>query len=164
MLDGLNPLRIRDRVNLVQQIDAVPRALERAGFDTWDRNFQSAYDLLLDPEQLFPPPQIRGKLTDIKIQGNELLLIFGARAAQPGLYKSGGNYMAFLGGQLRFGKLTMDNSDMVLIDTDTKDPFDFFLGHYKEQLAAGYSKNTLQDGLRVHMPDYGKLKVRRNKQ
>jgi len=121
-------------------------------------------DLLLDPEQLFPPPQIRGKLTDIKIQGNELLLIFGVRAAQPGLYKSGGNYMAFLGGQLRFGKLTMDNSDMVLIDTDTKDPFDFFLGHYKEQLAAGYSKNTLQDGLRVHMPDYGKLKVRRNKQ
>ena len=49
LLDGLNPLRIRDRVNLVQQIDAVPRALERAGFDTWDRNFQSAYDLLLDP-------------------------------------------------------------------------------------------------------------------
>jgi hypothetical protein len=49
LLDGLNPLRIRDRVNLVKQIDAVPRALERAGFDTWDRNFQSAYDLLLDP-------------------------------------------------------------------------------------------------------------------
>ncbi|MGE5734539.1 MAG: hypothetical protein ACM34E_05565, partial [Acidobacteriota bacterium] len=70
----------------------------------------------------------------------------------------------FLGGQLRFGKLTMDNSDMVLIDMDAKDPFDFFLGHYKEQLAAGYSKNTLQDGLRVHMPDYGKLRVRRNKQ
>lgn len=49
LLDGLNPLRIRDRVSLVQQIDAAPRALERAGFDTWDRNFQSAYDLLLDP-------------------------------------------------------------------------------------------------------------------
>jgi len=53
---------------------------------------------------------------------------------------------------------------MVLIDMDAKDPFDFFLNHYKEQLAAGYSKNTLQDGLRVHMPDYGKLRVRRNKQ
>ncbi|MBI3860675.1 MAG: DUF1501 domain-containing protein [Planctomycetia bacterium] len=49
LLDGLNPLRIRDRVGLVSQLDAVPRALERAGFDTWDRNFQSAYDLLLNP-------------------------------------------------------------------------------------------------------------------
>jgi hypothetical protein len=115
-------------------------------------------DLLLDPDQLFPPPQIKGKLTDIKIQGNQLLMIFGMGGLSPTLYKSGGNYMAFRGGRLRFGKLTMDNSDMILIDMDAKDPFDFFLEHYKQQLAAGYSKNTLQDGLRVHMPDYSKLK------
>jgi hypothetical protein len=118
-------------------------------------------DLLLDPEQLFPAPQIRGRLRDIKIQGNQLLMIFGAESVESGMYKGGGNYMAFRGGQLRFGKLTMDNSDMVLIDMDAKDPFEFFLEHYKEQLVAGYSKNTLQDGLRVHMPDYSKLKASR---
>ncbi len=115
-------------------------------------------DLFLDPEQLFPPPHIRGKLSDIKVQSNQLLMIFGSESKHPTLYGGGGNYMAFRGGQLRFGKLTMDNSDMVLIDDIPKDPFDFFLDRYKEQLVAGYSKNTMQDGLRVHMPDYGKLK------
>ena len=117
-------------------------------------------DLILDPEQLFPPPQIRGKLSDIKIQGNQLLMVFGSKSSSDLLYQGGGNYMAFRGGQLRFGKLTMNDSDMVLIDEDPKDPFDFFLDHYKEQLVAGYSKNTMQDGLRVHMPDYAKLKMR----
>ena len=115
-------------------------------------------DLILDPEQLFPPPGIKGKLSDIKIQGNQLLMIFGNGGSASGLYRAGGNYMAFRGGLLRFGKLTMSDSDMVLIDDDPKDPFDFFLDHYKEQLTAGYSKNTMQDGLRVHMPDYAKLK------
>ncbi|MSR57539.1 MAG: DUF1501 domain-containing protein [Planctomycetaceae bacterium] len=50
LLEGLNPLRIRDRAQLVDQIDAVPRSLERAGFDSWNRNFHSAYDLLLTPQ------------------------------------------------------------------------------------------------------------------
>jgi hypothetical protein len=116
-------------------------------------------DLILDPEQLFPPPRIKGKLSDIKIRGNQLLMIFGNGTMKGGLYPAGGNYMAFRGGQLRFGKLTMDESDMVLIDADPRDPFDFFLDHYKEQLVAGYSKNTMQDGLRVHMPDYATLKT-----
>jgi hypothetical protein len=115
-------------------------------------------DLILDPEQLFPPPRIKGKLSDIKIQGNQLLMIFGTGRSTSVLYRAGGNYMAFRGGLLRFGKLTMDDSDMVLIDADPRDPFDFFLDHYKEQLVAGYSKNTMQDGLHVHMPDYAKLK------
>jgi hypothetical protein len=33
----------------VRQIDAVPRRLETAGFNSWSRQFQSAYDLLLTP-------------------------------------------------------------------------------------------------------------------
>lgn len=114
-------------------------------------------DLILDPEQLFPPPQITGKLSDIKIEGNQLIMVFGTGTTTDRLYRGGGNYMAFRGGQLRFGKLTMDDSDMVLIDEDPKDPFDFYLDHYKEQLVAGYSKNTMQNGLRVHMLDYAKL-------
>jgi hypothetical protein len=49
LMDGLNPLRVRDRAKLVEQLDDVPRALDRLGFDSWNRNFQSAYDLLLNP-------------------------------------------------------------------------------------------------------------------
>ena len=68
-----------------------------------------------------------------------------------------GNYMAYRGAQLRFGKLTMSDTDMILIDMDPKDPFDFYLDHYRDQLAAGYTKITPEFGLRVFMRDFNKL-------
>src|SRR3989440_10385008 len=67
------------------------------------------------------------------------------------------NYMAYRGNQLRFGKLTMSDTDMVLIDMDPKDPFDFYLDHYRDQLVAGYTKMTPEFGLRVFMRDFHKL-------
>lgn len=51
----------------------------------------------------------------------------------------------------------MSDTDMTLIDMDPKDPFDFYLDHYKEQLVAGYTKETAGFGLRVFMRDYNKL-------
>src|SRR5262245_1452373 len=47
VLEGLNPLRIRERAALMRQLDSVPRGFDSAGLDHWNRNFQSAYDLLL---------------------------------------------------------------------------------------------------------------------
>ena len=60
----------------------------------------------------------------------------------------------FYGGSVRFGKLTMSDADMWLIDADPRDPFDFYPEQYMRQLVAGYSKNTPEGGLRVYMPDY----------
>ena len=68
------------------------------------------------------------------------------------------NYMAYRGHQLRFGKLTMNDTDMVLIDMDPQDPFDFYLDGYMQQLVAGYTKETPSFGLRVYMRDYNKLR------
>lgn len=56
----------------------------------------------------------------------------------------------------------MNDTDMVLIDLDPKDPFDFYLDHYKEQLVAGYTKETMNFGLRVFMRDYHKLRRTRS--
>ncbi len=49
LLDGLDPTRVGDRKRLLAQVDAVPRALERAGIASWDRAYQYAYGLLTDP-------------------------------------------------------------------------------------------------------------------
>jgi hypothetical protein len=68
--------------------------------------------------------------------------------------------MIYRGGRLRFGKLTMEDTDLQLLDMDPRDPFDFYLKHYKDQLVAGYTKTTPTFGLRVFMPDYNKLKRR----
>jgi hypothetical protein len=58
---------------------------------------------------------------------------------------------------VRFGKLTMIDADMRLIDADPSDPFDFFPDHYNDQLVAGYSKTTASGGLLVYVPDYNKI-------
>jgi hypothetical protein len=65
--------------------------------------------------------------------------------------------MAYQGAQLRFGKLIMTDADLVLIDMDPRDPFDFYLARYREQLVAGYTKTTPSFGLRCYFRDYNKL-------
>jgi len=113
-------------------------------------------DLLITPDVL-PPPRIQGKISGARVAGNQILLTFGAGSAKAAPIRPG-NFMAFRYSQFRFGKLTMDDTDMVLIDMDPQDPFDFFLDHYRQQLQAGYTKITPQWGLRVFMRDYNKLK------
>ena len=114
-------------------------------------------DLILDPGQILPAPHIEGRITSVRIQGNQIVQIFGnkPKASSPAAFS--GNYMAYRGAQLRFGKLTMSDTDMILIDMDPKDPFDFYLDHYRDQLVAGYTKITPEFGLRVFMQDFNKL-------
>jgi hypothetical protein len=117
-------------------------------------------DLILDPEQILPAPHIRGKVSAVRIQGKDIVLVFGAGQAPSFAAKQPGNYMAFRHSEMRFGKLTMHDADLIMIDMDPSDPFDFFLDHYQEQLVAGYSKSTLQYGLRTYTRDYNKLRKR----
>ncbi len=53
LLDGLNPLRIRDRRELLRMIDRAHRAvaddLERPRIASWGRTIDSAYEMLLNP-------------------------------------------------------------------------------------------------------------------
>lgn len=113
-------------------------------------------DLLLDPSKMLPPPATRGHLVKAFVRGDRLVQIFGkGAAARP---KSGGNYVWFRGNVIRFGRLTMSNTDLKLIDMDPKDPFDFYSAKYNQQLVAGYSKNTPDGALRTHMPDFNDLK------
>jgi hypothetical protein len=111
-------------------------------------------DLILTPAELFPPPHVLGRLSSVSLRGNEIVQTYGGPPSKPSMP---GNYMAYHGAELRFGKLTMSDTDLILIDMDPQDPFDFYLEHYKEQLAAGYTKNTLSSGLRSYFRDYNKL-------
>ncbi|HLW52214.1 MAG TPA: hypothetical protein VKW06_05185 [Candidatus Angelobacter sp.] len=114
-------------------------------------------DLILDPALILPPPHISGRVTSVRLENGNVVQVLGDPEKYPWEKVAEKNYMAYRGNRLRFGKLTMDNADMMLIDTTPADPFDFYLDHYVEQLVAGYTKNTPQNGLRVFMPDYAKL-------
>lgn len=112
-------------------------------------------DLILSPSELFPPPHIKGKVTTILVRGGQIVQQYGGRPV-PHL-KIPGNYMAYRGAQLRFGKLTMSDTDLTLLDMDPQDAFDFYLDHYRDQLVAGYTKTTPSFGLKSYFRDYAKL-------
>ncbi len=69
------------------------------------------------------------------------------------------NYISWTGGVLRFGKLTMRDVDLELVDLDPTTPFDFSVAHYRDMLVAGYSKTTPRGGLVTYMPDYSEVRA-----
>jgi hypothetical protein len=122
-------------------------------------------DIVIDVGQVLPPPEITGRLSRVTVVGNRLVQTFapsdGARvpALRPPDPRAR-NYVYFSSGTIRFGKLTMSDADLQLIDADMRDAFDFFPNRYKEQLVAGYSKNTPRLGLMTYMPDFADLQRR----
>jgi hypothetical protein len=115
-------------------------------------------DLLLDPARLMPPPALSGRLTTARIENNAVVQVFGDGAPRhlspPAVSR---NFIYWRGGSLSFGKLTMTATDLELVDMDPKDPFDFSVERWNDQLVAGYSKTTARRGLKAHMPDYNDL-------
>jgi hypothetical protein len=118
-------------------------------------------DLVLDPSQLLPAPAVRGRVTAVRIANNRLVQTFGPADAPPAPPGLSPNHIYWKNGELAFGKLTMTETDLELVDADPADPFDFSIDHWDEQLVAGYSKTLPNRGLRAHLPDYDDLRARR---
>lgn len=114
-------------------------------------------DIILDAAAMLPPPAMRGRITGVRVSGDEMIQTFGTARLDARAKPSLANYMAYKGGVLRFGRMMMNDADMQLIDEDPTDAFNFFPDHYQQQLVAGYSKTTASGALRVYMPDYNKL-------
>jgi len=97
----------------------------------------------------------------VRIEADRMVQTFGTgqtTGSQPSLSP---NHIYWRGSQLSFGKLTMTDTDLELVDTDPKDPFDFSVDNWNAQLVAGYSKTLPNRGLRAYMPDYNDLKSKR---
>ena len=133
------------------ELDELIKLAPGAGLEVHDN------DLLLSPGRILPPPEIKGEITGVVVRDGRLIQTFGSArqlAAARAAPHPRGHYVQFRGNQIRFGRLTMSNTDMRLIDADPRDPFDFYPDKYVAQLVAGYSKNTPTGALRVYMPDY----------
>ena len=120
-------------------------------------------DLYLEPLAIIPDPTVEGKLTSVRIEGPLLIQEF-ARTPADTIFTtyakpdSGAkNFIYFRGGQLRFGKLTMDDTDLLIHDADETDPLDLYFAEYNRQLVAGHTSNLANYGLRTWMVDYKKV-------
>jgi hypothetical protein len=116
-------------------------------------------DFYLSPAKLLPPPSVEGRVGKIEVNDSQVVQIFqpdSGRRIEPLTIPNpkAENYMFYRGGTLRFGKLTMRDTDLLIEDAEPKDAFDFFLDEYNAQLVAGYSKNTSDHGLITVMQDW----------
>ena len=113
--------------------------------------------LYLQPRAILPPPRLDGKIVAVEVVGDQLVQRFGGRGSaapvEPRAAKDG-NTMAFRGGVLRFGHLTMEPTDLTLVDADPGDPFLFSLADYVKHLTTGYSRTLADGSLVTVMPDY----------
>ncbi len=114
-------------------------------------------DLLIDALNILPPPTIKGRLVDVELHEDELLQIMedGTRVAPLAVPdQAAKNWMFFEDGTLRMGKLFMVRADMQVVDADPRDPFDFFVDYYNNQLSEGFTRNLKDYGLKVFMRDF----------
>src|SRR5262249_17769338 len=66
-------------------------------------------DLVLKLEDVLPPPRMQGPVTDIHIEGGYIVMAIGKEKVPAAT--SAGNFMAFKGNDLQFGKLVMHDAD-----------------------------------------------------
>lgn len=117
-------------------------------------------DLLIEPLAILPPPTIAGRVTDVELHEDELVQIFDSGRSTRALAPpdpAEKNWMHFEEGTLRMGKLFMVRADMQVVDTDPRDPFDFFVDYYNNQLAAAFNRTESDYGLKVFMRDFDDL-------
>lgn len=120
-------------------------------------------DILLDATRVLPPPAIDGRITGVRVVGDEIVQTFGDAAARDSLPALtppdtvAPGYMYYRGGMLRFGRMLMLDADMEIVSLDGARPFAFDLDRYQAQLVAGYSRTLATQGLEVHMRDVTRL-------
>lgn len=112
----------------------------------------SANDLFFDTTKLLPPPHIRGQLSSVRLANPDLVLVYGEAAADETRLAQWHNFLKLSGGTLDFGKLTMNDVDLTLIDASNDYWFDLDLVNYQAQLVNGYSRMTPEAGLEIFMP------------
>jgi hypothetical protein len=116
-------------------------------------------DIYLTPTTILPPPEIQGRVSSVRIEGDQVVMHFGGTTSMTMNIplRDARNYMYYRGGTLRFGKLVMLDADMLITDLDPQTPFRFELARYQPQLVSGYSRTLPTGGLVVFMRDIDRI-------
>jgi len=117
----------------------------------------SGDDIFLDTEKLLPPPHIRGELTSVRIVNPDVEEVYGKALEDATRVAQWRNFLQLRGGTIDFGKLTMRDVDLIMIDLSNDAWFDLDLSHYQEQLVNGYTRMTPEAGLQIFMPDLDQI-------
>lgn len=114
-------------------------------------------DIIFDTQKLLPPPHIRGQLTTVRVATPDIEVIYGNAPNDEAKLAQWHNFLRLRGGSLDFGKLTMHDVDLTMIDASQDPWFDLDLVNYQAQLVNGYTRMTAQAGLEIFMPDLDEM-------
>ena len=114
-------------------------------------------DFLMSPDRMLPLPKFAGRLTGVRVEADRLVELFGpppnttapVPPARPGF-----SFLSFRGGTMRFGRLTMTDTDLEIVGEAPDRALEFSVPHHRDQLVAGYAKSTRNGGLVMHVRDY----------
>ena len=119
-------------------------------------------DVFFDTQQLLPPPHIHGHITTVNATATDLSVIYGNAGTDEQSLAQWHNFLRLSGGNLDFGKLTMHQVDLTMIDA-SKDPwFDLDLVNYQAQLVYGTTRMTEKAGLEIYMPDVDNIPAQKS--
>lgn len=113
--------------------------------------------IIVEPFKIFPPPQIGGFISDMRIQSDGLQLFFSSKTKvnfPPLPVKDVKNYLYLYQGDVKFGKLMMVDARLQMVDQSQKNDFDFYLKKYQIPLGYGYSKIMGDGSVVAYIPDY----------
>lgn len=113
--------------------------------------------IIVEPFKIFPPPQIGGFISDMRVQNTGLQLFFSSKSKInfPPLPRADvKNYLYLYQGDVKFGKLMMVDARLQMVDSTQNNDFDFFLKKYQLPLALGVSKILPDGSVVATIPDY----------
>ena len=117
----------------------------------------SGDDIYLDTQKLLPPPHIHGHITSVQLLNDRARVIYGNATETEEQLAQWHNFLRLSGGTVSFGKLTMRQADLTLVDATNDTWFDLDLVNYQTQLIYGTMRTTAQAGIEAYMPDLDHL-------
>ncbi|MDP9162053.1 MAG: hypothetical protein M3O09_17740 [Acidobacteriota bacterium] len=113
----------------------------------------SGNDIYFDTLKLLPPPHIRGQLSKVRVVTPDIEEVFGNAEDDVSRVEQWRNFLRLNNGTIDFGKLTMHQVDLIMVDLSNDAWFDLDLNNYQDQLVNGYTRMTPEGGLQIFMPD-----------
>jgi hypothetical protein len=117
----------------------------------------SGNDIYFDTLKLLPPPHIHGQLSKVRVVTPDIEEVFGNAEDDVSRVEQWRNFLRLNDGTIDFGKLTMHQVDLIMVDLSNDAWFDLDLNNYQNQLVNGYTRMTPQAGLQIFMPDLDTL-------
>ena len=119
------------------------------------RSFQVVDDDVIFPiHTLFPEPHFMGRLRAVRIEGNDLIQVFG----EPKLFAPAPipaeRYIYFRGGVMQCGRMIMQGVDLELLNKEEGQPLTFSVEHVFTEALSGYFKNRPNHGIVAYIASY----------